>query len=165
MNEKVKEFLDAKKEEELKKQEELNKKQEEAKRITLIGLGLFEKEYSPDNKYSEEFCCSDWDSNATTNKFYKKVPVEITDEEYEEVKKYTEIPSTVSDKNLIATILRVIGFVVYVVGFIASFFLGVDRYGDISAMVIVWWIVFFVSGTFYLGFAEIIQLLDDIKRK
>ena len=61
--------------------------------------------------------------------------------------------------------MRVIGIIVYIFGFIASFFLGVDRYGDISAMVIVWWIVFFIIGTFYWGFAEIIQLLEDIKNK
>lgn len=158
MNEKLKEFLDAKKEAE-------QKKYEEEKQKTLIELGLFEKVYSPDDNYSEEYSCCEWDSANSTNKYYKKVTVEITDEEYQEVKKYSDLKNNDNDKNPIATILKVIAVIVYIAGFIASFFLGVDRYGDISAMVMVWWIVFFISGTIYLGFAEIIQLLEDIKKK
>lgn len=64
------------------------KKYEEEKQKTLLELGLFEKVYSPDNKQSEEFSSFEWDRTSSTNKYYKKVPIEITDEEYQEVKKY-----------------------------------------------------------------------------
>ena len=165
MNEKVKEFIDAKKAEETKKHEEEIKKAQAIRKNTLLQLGIYEKVYSPDGKYSEEYPFYEWDEKEKASKHFKKVLIDVTDEEYEEIKKYTEIKEEEKDKNPIAFIIRIIGIVVYVIGFIASFILGVDEYGDISAMVLVWMIVFFISGTFYLGFAEIIQLLDDIKKK
>lgn len=157
MNEKLKEFLDAKKAAE-------RKAFEEKKNETLLQLGLFEKVYSENEQYSNDFPYSEFDSKNSKNRWYKKSPIAITDEEYEEVKKYAELK--VDKKgNPIAVTLRVIAIIIYIVGFVASFFLGVDKYGDISAMVIVWWVVFFVGGTCYLGFSEIIQLLEDIKKK
>lgn len=158
MNEKLKEFLDAKKDAE-------KKAYEEKKNKTLLELGLFEKVYSEKEEYSNDFPYSEYNSENSKTKWYKKEAIAISDEEYEEVKKYSDLKNNDNDKNPIATILKVIAVIVYIAGFIASFFLGVDRYGDISAMVMVWWIVFFISGTIYLGFAEIIQLLEDIKKK
>lgn len=158
MHEKVKEFLDAKKAEERKEYAE--KKQE-----LLIELGLYEKVYSENEEYNNDFPYSEYDSENSKTKWYKKEAIAISDEEYEEVKKYSDLKNNDNDENPIATILKVIAVIVYIAGFIASFFLGVDRYGDISAMVMVWWIVFFIAGTIYLGFAEIIKLLDAIKKK
>lgn len=162
MNEKVKEFLDAKKEAE-------KKKYEEDKQKTLIELGLFEKVYSPNNEYSEEFCFSEWDSSNLTSKYYKKVPIEITDEEYQEVKKYSKKFIDVSANNPISAILKVIAVIVYIVGFIAGIIIG----ASISSITMefswggafAYWAVSFFSGTTILGFAEIIQLLTDIKNK
>lgn len=155
MNERVKEFLDAKKEAE-------KKKYEEKKQKILFEAGLYEKVYV--DEYDDETFC-EYDDTAQAQAYYKMAPVKVTDEEFEEIKKYIEPQDIENDKNPIATILKVIAVIVYIAGFIASFFLGVDRYGDVSAMVMVWWIVFFISGTIYLGFAEIIKLLDAIKRK
>ena len=155
MNERVKEFLDAKKEAE-------KKKYEEKKQKILFDAGLYEKVYV--DEYDDETFC-EYDDTAQAQAYYKMAPVKVTDEEFEEIKKYIEPQDIENDKNPIATILKVIAVIVYIAGFIASFFLGVDRYGDVSAMVMVWWIVFFISGTIYLGFAEIIQLLEDIKKK
>ena len=161
MNEKLKAFLDAKKYAE-------KKAYEEKKNQTLIELGLFEKVYSEKEMYSNDFPYSEYDNEKSRTRWYKKEAVSISDEEYEEVKKYSDIKQNNhnnDEKNLIATIFKVLASVIYIAGFVASFILGLDRYGDISAMVIVWWIVFFVLGTIYLGFGEIIQLLDDIKKK
>ena len=155
MNEQVRAFLDAKKDAE-------KKKYEEEKNKILFKEGLYEKIYV-DNFDDDTFI--EYDDITQTQIYYKMVPVKITDEEYEEIKKYSNIEADDNSSNSIATILRVIAIIVYIAGFIASFFLGVDSYGDISAMVMVWWIVFFISGTIYLGFAEIIQLLNDIKNK
>ncbi len=168
MNEKLKEFLDAKKDAE-------KKKYEEEKQKTLIELGLFEKVYSPDNNYSEEFSSSEWDSANSTNKYYKKVPVEITDEEYQEVKKYSKKDDT-SEINPIATALTVIAWVVFIGGFIAGIALGnvevvkgsYYTYTDTEfsfAIAFTYWCVALISGTMFLGFAEIIKLLDAIKKK
>ncbi|MBQ2968621.1 MAG: hypothetical protein IJE10_10950 [Clostridia bacterium] len=181
MNEKLKAFFEAKKEEELKKQEELNKKQEEAKKKTLIDLGLFEKVYSPDNKQSDEFSCYEWDSQTQTSKYYKKVPIDVSDEEYEEVKKYSKQTEDVilnhfNKDNPIATALTVIAWIVFIGGFIAGIVLGtveVERgyyytYTDTEfsfAIAFVYWCASLISGTMFLGFAEIIKLLNEIRNK
>ena len=49
---------------------------------------MYEKVYSPENEYSAEYPFSEWDSVSSTTKYFKKLAYEITDEEYEEVKKY-----------------------------------------------------------------------------
>lgn len=174
MNEKLKEFFEVKKQEELKKQEE-------AKEKTLIDLGLFEKVYSPDSEPSDEFPCYEWDSANSTYKYFKEVPIEVTDEEYEEIKKYSkqsagETLNPFYGNNPIAKALTVIAWIIFIGGFIAGIALGtveVERghyytYTDTEfsfAVAFVYWCVSFISGTMFLGFAEIIKLLNEIKYK
>ena len=167
MNEKLKEFLDAKKDTE-------TKMFEESKQKALIDLGLFEKVYSPDNKYSNEFFLSEWDSTNQITKYYKKVAIEITDEEYQEVKKYSkEVPA---ENNAVAVALKIIACIIFIGGFIAGIVLGtveVEKgyyytYTDTEfsfAIAFIYWCISLISGTVFLGFAEIIRLLDAIKRK
>ena len=169
MNEKLKKFLDSKKDTETQKYEEKKQK-------ILIDLGLYEKVYSPDNKPSEEFSIYEWDSVNQVNKYYKKVPIEITDEEYQEIKKYAKEEEKeekeVSD-NPVATALTFIAWVIFLVGFIAGLALGTEQvlrgysYTTVFsfANAFVYWWISFISGTLVRGFAEIIKLLNAINKK
>ena len=165
MNEKLKEFLDAKKYAE-------RQAYEEKKNQTLLELGLFEKVYSPDNKQSEEFSSFEWDRVNSINKYYKKVPIKLTDEEYQEVKKCLN-KEALSKNNPIATGLTFIAWAVFFCGFIAGGVLGSTEvggyYGSSTefsfAVAFVYWCASLISGTMFLGFAEIIKLLDAIKKK
>ena len=168
MNEKLKEFLVAKKEAE-------KKKNEEEKQKTLIDLGLYEKIYSPNNSYSEEFDSFEWDSASETNKYYKKVAIEISDEEYQEVKDYSKNEETF-EVNPVAKALMGIAWMIFICGLIAGIaFANVEvvkgtyyQYTDTEfsfAIAFTYWCVAFISGTIFLGFAEIIKLLDAIKKK
>ena len=125
---------------------------------------MYEKIYSPNNKYSEEFSIIEWDSNNRINKYYKKVPIEITEEEYQEVKQYLKCDDSVCinnpKNNPIASILRVIATLIYVAGLIVGCYLS-----DNLAIAIGCWIGSFFSGTLILWFAEVIRLLNDIKNK
>lgn len=162
MNEKLKEFLDAKKDAE-------KKAYEEEKNKTLIELGLFEKVYLEKDEYKKEehkdLLFSEYDSETSKTKWYKKEAISISDEEYEELKKYTQFQNTEVKINPISTLLRVIGIIVYISGLIAGLVLGFDVWGNPTATMFACWIATFVVGTGYLGFAEIVQLLDEIKRK
>lgn len=170
MNEKVKQFLDEQKNIE-------RQKYEEKKLKTLIDLGLFEKEYSPDAGYSDEYPYSDWDSETSTNKYYKKVPFEVSDEEYEEIKRHTNKTEKDESKgNSIAIALTAIAVIIYIVGFIAGIAYGTVEvesgyyytYTETEfsfAIAFTYWCTTFISGTIFLGFAEIIKLLNDIKKK
>ena len=165
MNEKVKEFLDAKKKAE-------QKKYAEEKQKTLIALGLFEKVYSPNNTYSAEFPVYEYDSVSGKNKWYKKVPIEITDEEYQEVKKYAKKEES-SKTNPIASILTALAWIVFIGGFIAGLVFGTvevesSYYSEAEfslAAAFVYWCDAFIYGTIFLVFAEIIKLLEAIKNK
>ena len=168
MNEKLKEFLDAKKDAE-------KKAYEENKNKTLIELGLFEKVYSEKEECSTDFPYYEWDSVNSKSKWYKKVPIEITEEEYLEVKKYSK-KDDASEINPIATALTIIAWIVFIGGFIAGIALGnvevvkgtYYTYTDTEfsfGIAFTYWCVALISGTMFLGFAEIIKLLDSIKKK
>ena len=151
MNERLQKFLEVKK---LLKRIDY----EEEKEKTLIELGLYEKVYSPDNTYSEEFSSSEWNSVDLTTKYFKKVPIEITDVEFEEVKRYAtqtyENKNNAFENNSVAKALTIIAYFAIIVGFISCFIFS-----------FAYLCVGLISGTIFLGFAEIIKLLNDIKNK
>ena len=168
MNEKVKLFLDAKKEAE-------QKKYEEEKQKTLIDLGLFEKVYSEREFYSDEFPFLEPASENSIGGWYKKEAIAISDEEYQEVKKYSKKENT-SKTNTIATALTAIAWIVFIGGFFSGLALGNVEvvkgsyypYTDTEfsfAVAFTYWCDALISGTMFLGFAEIIKLLNDIKNK
>lgn len=78
--------------------------------------------------------------------------------------------------NAIATAIRVIAVLTYICGFIAGIIFAANQpsfsslYGSHSnqfswVVAFIWWGASFISGTFILGFSEIIKLLNDIKNK
>lgn len=127
----------------------------------MIDLNLYKKVYSPDDVYSSEYSCFEWGSEKSKNKYYKKVPVKVTDEEYEEIKKYSGTKEVGKKSNFVANLLKFIAWIFYVFGFLSVFFIEVDGFG----IILVYWFVYFAGGTMYLAFAEIIKLLMDIKNK
>ena len=168
MNEKVREFLEMCKEEEIRRKSETDKVTNEEKNKLLIDLGLYEEVPSPNGMYSKEYpnfigC----DENGTPM-YCKYVPVDVTDEEFEKIKKCASTLSsnitedeTESYKNGVATTLTVIAWVTYIVGFIAGLLLC----DEVVALGIAEIAATFISGTTFLGFAEIIKLLQAIKNK
>lgn len=76
MTEKIEDFFASREAAENKKKEEL-----------LIKLGLYNKVYAPGNRSCDIDEYPYWDFNVTPNRRYKKVAIEITDEEYEKLKK------------------------------------------------------------------------------
>lgn len=169
MNEKVKEFLDAQKAIEKDKQEEERKE-------TLLELGLYEKMYSVDNTYSELFPFSELSSDGMTNRFYQKFPIEVTDEEYQEVCKYVKKKEKTA-QNPVAVALTIIAWLTFIGGFITGFVFGnveivsdsyYSSYTETAfsfTVAFTYWCITLISGTMFLGFAEIIKLLDAIKKK
>ena len=134
----------------------------------LIYAGLYEKEYSEKNEYSHEYPDSEWDDENKKQKYFKKVPIQLTDEECEKFKKIY-YSSALKPTNPIASALSIIAVLIYIGGFIAGIVLGIDAaelYEEFAfSVAFVYWAVSLVSGTMFLGFAEIIKLLNDIKNK
>ncbi|MBQ7647164.1 MAG: hypothetical protein IJS94_07845 [Clostridia bacterium] len=148
--------------------DDLNKKQSEelSKKKTdlAFALGLFRKEYSDNTDYTEEYPNFDYDSESGKSKYYKKVPAEMTDEEYFEILRRQKERND-SKGNTIAVILKVVAWIVFFGGFFAGIIIGNidDKFSLTTALIC--WSISFVSGMMFLGFAEVIQLLTDIKYK
>lgn len=142
MHEKVQEFFDKKKAEELKAREEI-----------LIELGIYEKKYSPDSsKANSEYPFVEHDSEGNS-KWYKQQAVVVTDEEYEEIIKCANI--TKKEKtNATALIITIFAVITYVIGVVNLF------YGDYWMFIIAG-----LAGSISLGFAEIIRLLKNKREK
>ena len=160
-----------------KLKEYFEKAEEEENKLTaqeLISAGLYEKEYSEKNEYSYEYPDSEWDEEHNKQKYFKKVPIQLTDEECEKFKKiyYSSALKPTKPTNPIASALSIIAVLIYIGGFIAGIcFANVEvgtyyTHKEFSfAIALIYWAVSLVSGTMFLGFAEIIKLLHDIKNK
>lgn len=147
--------------------------QEKAERDErLINAGLCKIVYIDNNASDESVYINDSEAeyDPKSGRYYKKVPVELTDEEYEEFSKvYDDQPCEEANNN-VATVLKVIAWIIYIGGFIAGIVLGnvgnTSYHSDFSfPLAFGCWGAVFVSGTLVLGFAEIIKLLTEIRNK
>ena len=69
------------------------------------------------------------------------------------------------DKNTIAVLLRIVGYVLFIIGIIGGIIFSNLGYKFNFAVMITIWICFGVSALMFFAFAEIIQILHDIRRK
>ncbi len=159
MNKTVEAYLDAQKKAE-------RERYEKKKAETLISLGIYEKEYSLENTWSEEYNDYEEGYADTDNEYkvrwFKKIPVEVSDEEYVEILKHSGREAGILKSNPIATTLKVIAWIVFAVGALAGIIIAAN---DAAVAGFITIISAFISGMMFLGFAEIIKLLNDIKNK
>lgn len=167
MNKIVQEFIN-------KKKAEIENNKNKEKRELLMDLGICEKEYSQSSAWSEEYPDYEYDQETKEGRYFKKIPINITDEEYEEILKYckqSDNTTPVNKENKVAKVLTGIAYAIFIIGAILGFVMGYtkdildDTYSFSFAVAIAWWGVSFIGGMFMLGFAEIIKLLNAIKNK
>ena len=143
----------------------------------LINEGLYHVVYSPDNVQSSEYPFEEYDATSGSMKHYKKVPMNVTNDEFEQIKKYSTIDET--PKNAISTgkvapsfwpkvkKKNIIAYIIFISGFIYGIYIGSEYYVDefSFSLAFISWIITLISGMTFLGFAEIIKLLEAIKNK
>ncbi|MCX7614809.1 MAG: hypothetical protein N2Z65_03530 [Clostridiales bacterium] len=95
-----------------KKQLELEERKKE-----LIDLGLLEKVYSSKEEPSSEYPFAEWSEEEQKEKYYKKVPIEVSDEDYAQLCKYTKT----DNENTIASIIQFVAWLGIIVGIIIGF--------------------------------------------
>ncbi|MBR2977122.1 MAG: hypothetical protein IKM36_02460 [Oscillospiraceae bacterium] len=174
MNEKLQAYLERKKSNRIC--------EEKAKRDAyLLKIGLYNKEYSNENGPSQEYPDYEIDQTTQAFKYFRKVPIDVTDEEYAELLKYKDAEK---QQNRIAQIFRVIAWVTFVAGFIVGLIFGresgflerllrgynvfelIFEYGySLDFSVFLYWCAAFISGMVHMAVAEVVQLLSDINRK
>lgn len=153
-----------------KKQEEIRLQKEAQKKEKLIKLGIFEKIYQGEEGYDPQEACYEWNAELQSGTYYNRIPVEVTDEEYEEILKLSnEQGEITTENNPVAAALKFIAWAVYAIGFIMGIIMGneLGAYnGEFNfGMALACWLMAFIGGTLFLGFSEIIKLLHEIKYK
>lgn len=161
MHEKVEAYLNK-----MRKQQD-EKEQKEREKI-LYKAGLFERKFlSKDElKNNKEPVYYFFDEAKDENKPYVLQYCAVTDEEFKEIKEYAAESNVKAAKsNSIAVLFKVIAWLTYIFGFIAGFVLAYDGYEFVFSAALLYWAGTFVSGTVFLGFAEIIDLLHKLNSK
>ena len=150
MHEKIQEFIN-------KKQEENARKKQEYKNKVLMENDLYDKEYS-EHGYHSEYPAFDYEQN----RYYKRVPIKCSDEDFEKLKEYLPQSEKIST-NVTYGILVGIVIAIFVIGFI----IGLCMYNEFTGMlpVIIIWIISFLLGISVYVYAEILRLLNIIAKK
>lgn len=159
----------------LEKQEaEIAKQEKEKKDAILIKVGLYEKEYSADGKFTPEYHYEERDAKTKRKRYFKIVPIGVSDEEYRRICAVSVIKpesdeTKVDTENAISSFMKGVAIFIFILGFFGGLILGVESSGYRFAFnfsnVLIVWVVSFISGIIFWGFAEIIRLLDKISQK
>lgn len=135
--------------------------EEENRSKRLLELGLSTKEYLEDQEFTEDYQFFDDD----LQKWYRYIPIDVTDAEYAEICKYApkevlpEKPLKKPKENGVKSAIQIVAYVIFAIGFIA----GVIMSQELSAGIgVAYGTCAVVLGILMLGFAEIIKLLDKI---
>ena len=139
----------------------------------LINAGLYEKVYAPENE-SENYSVYPY-KDKNNNKRYKKVAIEVTDEEFLIIKKkfeekqnkdndkFKDDYSNIDNDNKTANAIGLVGIIIIVVGFILGIVMSIQAENFFTT--IIFWCISAITGISFLGFAEIISLLDALVHK
>jgi hypothetical protein len=147
MNEKISEYL------------------QKVKKEELIKRGLFEKKYINQDKITQEN--EDYYKyDIMNNEYFEEIPYEVTNEEYNEILKTSPIINEKEYETNFPSVFYFIGVVIMIIGFIAGVLFGnmVNPNNDI-VLAITMWFSAFASGMIFIGLGKIISLLNDIKNK
>jgi len=134
--------------------------EKEERDLFLIQLGLCEKVYSPDNEPSDEYYSCEGEGENT--RYFKLVPIEVTQEEYQQLRKYNPKPAE-PYKNKVSTLLKVLAWIVYIGGFLTGIAIIIDA-GAVAAGLVYWTYALFI-GSAMLGLSQAVKLLGEIKTK
>lgn len=127
----------------------------------LMQEGLFTKEYAPDDT-APGYPFEEWDPALGKLRRYRKEPLELTDQQWQELQQlYQQVhtPQPSEKRSPIGRFLTGAAWGLYICGFLTG--CGFLFHNLTAAFLI--WIAAFLWGTFFLGMAEIIRLLQAAK--
>ncbi len=158
-----------------KKEAEIQKKTKETKDQFAIVNGLYEKQYVEYSQYEDSYeYGSEKDKTSGKYLYFKKVPVVITDEEYEIMRDLSNKAKRGKyNPNVVSRIFLYMAITTYIIGGILGFVFGFETtQGYYSShtefnfgTALIFWGSAFLSGHLLLWCAEVIKLLQAIKDK
>lgn len=159
MNKQVEEYLNEM--QRYEKFEELKQKNQ-----TLINAGLYEKvPLSSDEEVPEYMVVYD-----KLGHRFRAVPIDVTDEEFEAIRKYSSVSkgNKRNKRNRIGIALKIVAILFFVMSVIFfMLILATDSYfgEDIKILYFAYCIASIIIGILFLGFGEIIRLLQNLTNK
>ncbi|ERJ11331.1 hypothetical protein [Haloplasma contractile] len=147
MNEETKKLV----EQYLNEQEEkIEKKKEIKKKKDLIKWGLFKEIPVIEDEDRSYY-------NAELKQYVEKVALDVSDEYYEKIIAYK---GETCDHIRINQIIKGIAYAIFLIGLVTGLYS--SRIHVLTTLYI--WASAFVSGVLFLGFAKVIELLEDIHK-
>lgn len=132
-------------------------KQGRDKDALLIALGLYDREYSEKNEYSEEY------PEFENGRYYRKKAIPVTDEEYAQIRQTCETAEP-KKRNPMSLALMIIAGIVYAVSFIYGIIAANVFGGFVFSFGLPFWGIGLIAGSVLLGIGCIIEQLDCMKR-
>lgn len=114
--------------------------------------------------YTDEYPYRKPDPETGEYVFGKMAPIEVTDDEYELLRTASGQNST-TGRNKVASVLQYIAYAIYALSSFSAFIIFVSEYKYLWSFALVSLVTGLISGTIFLGFAEIIKLLQKISDK
>jgi hypothetical protein len=145
--------------------EKINEYLQKTKKEELLKRGLYEIKYINPDKINWENENS-YNYDMKKNEYFEEIPFEVTDEEYNEIIKTAPIIDGIKHETNLPIFFYFIGIVIMLTGLIAGVVFGniVNPNNDYMLAIAVWFSAF-VSGMLFIGLGKIISLLNDIKNK
>lgn len=145
----------------------LQKYIEKRKRDFLVEEGLFDKIYEPEEAVHDvdEYPHSENNNGLNRTRYYKIVPYDVTDEEFDTLLRLHHFSRMTKNKysqlNGYATFMIVASVIIYIAGFVGGIIAGnnFERYEFTWWLAIAIWVPTFVYGSLLLGVSEVIKLL------
>jgi len=139
---------------------------EKAKKEELIRRGLYEKKYYDSQDVTIEMRQKLKYDNEN-DKFYEPIPYDITDEEFQLLLRIPALnENQEKESETISTIFYTVGTFIFIIGFIAGIILGAyGSYNEEFSWGVAFgiWVASFIYGIIFIGFGKIIALLNEIK--
>ena len=166
MNERVEKYLNFQKEQARKDQAAYRDK-------VLVAAGLYERQYVPkeesENTWDDSLI---WDSQA--QQYYKKVGIEVTDEEFCEIEKYTKEKQDSGESGMFSNVgQKIMGLATLVcwIGIIVSILTGIIMMAASESLVLVGLLTAVVGSLgswigswFTYGFGELLETTKKIEK-
>lgn len=132
----------------------INERIAEQRANKLISLGYFEKEYGFEYADSRHPFL-----DKETGKYYRKVPLSVTDAQFDEIVKIGAVQAQKS--KMLPKVLMWTGIAIYLISFSVGIIEGNDRYYSFNfGTMLAWWAGGFLAGTQFLWMAEVLKELQ-----
>lgn len=125
---------------------------EKQKADKLISLGYYEKEYGSEIDDADHPFL-----DKEVKKYYRKVPLPVTDEQFEQIVKIGT--ARTSEPGTLPKVMKWIGVIIYALSFFVGMFSARNGYSYDFVLMLAWWFGGFLFGTAFIWMGAVLKEL------